>query len=618
MAEVAIFESRENKIDADIKAEVSRIRGIEPMDLPSADTAIVRSYIRKIEGDYNVERAKTDTDNAIDLLYIAYNTTPQREGDVRATISELMSKMILAQKASQSVMGRAMSISGLIVKRLDDVVPDWIDIRKANERAEIKGFVTEDVIKVATEIKAHALTIRDQLLSIAATYDGIIKDLVTATSKSEKALSAQLKEKAAIEKEINEANAKREQLESLVNDLKEEVAKFDKMARDYESRANTAEQRAFVMSIVRVGAQMISQAIPAIAMAAAGPAPMLASSALGALSGPPPARPAGDAADAGKAAESAQTRTRISEQRAEIKRSDEKVAALRADIANLESEKAKLAPGDGDGADPARKDAAAGSAIQIAEYDKRIKVKADELKAQEGARAGLEEAVKSLQGSLDAVDKGMGKLSDEQQQQAANLRDMQMRMLDKAETYEKERRNQSAELVKINALLKGKRTEDETIQLAIKSLNLSLSALKRTKEIVEEVAYFFKSFADFMEGVAMEASAQVDGIELVSNDKPIRDARLKHLVASIDGFFITQTAEWRAVATVSEKFQRSFADGWSKLNKLSGDYITGDRLTAYLETASVRLSAIVAERDAATQQKLASFEAYRAQMRESA
>ena len=64
---------------------------------------------------------------------------------------------------------------------------------------------------------------------------------------------------------------------------------------------------------------------------------------------------------------------------------------------------------------------------------------------------------------------------------------MQMNMLDKADQYEKERRTQSAELVKISALLKGQRSQQETIQLAIKSLNLSLSALKRTKEIVEEM-----------------------------------------------------------------------------------------------------------------------------------
>lgn len=64
-----------------------------------------------------------------------------------------------------------------------------------------------------------------------------------------------------------------------------QVAEFEKKAREYEKRANTAEQRAFIMSIVRVGAQMISSAIPAIAMAAGGPASMLASSVGGALSG---------------------------------------------------------------------------------------------------------------------------------------------------------------------------------------------------------------------------------------------------------------------------------------------------------------------------------------------
>lgn len=623
-AQMLEFESREAQINADIRSGVDRIRSASPIALPAPEADLVRSYVQKIQGTYNVDRAKADTDNAIDLLYIAYNTTPQTEGDVRNNISALMNKVITAQQDSERTMRGAMRVANNIVTSLDDAFAEWVDAKESGSEAEIRRFVSTDLVGVATEIKTKALKIRDELLAIAGAYDDIIRDNVAATAVSEKALSAQLRQKAAVEKEMNEANARREQLESLVTDLKEQVAKFDKMARDYEARASTAEQRAFVMSIVKVGAQMISQAVPAIAMAAGGPAPMLATSALSALSGPAPAKTEPTSSGAGggggdtKASEQLQIQNKVSEQKAEIRKVEDKAAALKADITTLTAERDKIAPPATDGASPAQPAATAGQTAQIAEYEKRIKAKTDELKAQETERARLQEAVTSLQSSLGALEKGAAKLSDEQQQQAASLRDMQMRMLDKVEAYENERRNQSAELVKVNALLKGKRQEDDSIELAIRSLNLSLSGLKRMKEIVEEIAFFFKSFADFMDEVAMEASDQLDRIEAVADVEVIRKNRLAQLVRSVDDFFIKQTAEWRAAGVVADRFSRSFADGWSKLNKLSGEYITGDRLSAYLEGASIKLTAIVAERDAAADQKIASLNAYRARMQETA
>ncbi len=405
-----------------------------------------------------------------------------------------------------------------------------------------------------------------------------------------------------------------------MNDLKSQVAEFEKKARDYEQRANTAEQRAFVMSLVRIGAQMISIAVPAIAMVAGGPAPMLASS-LGGLLGGQTGAQGGQAtsqestgAGPGKdnTADSARTQTKLSEGKAELKKSEDKRDALKTEIKTLEDSKAKLAAQSG-GADPG-----SGKAAEVAELDKRIAARTAELKAQEEAIAKQKEIISSLQASLDALDKGLGKLTEEQQQQATSLRQIQMQMIDKAEAYEKERRTQSAELIKITALLKGKRSEDETLQLTIRSLNLSLTALKRMKEIVEEIAFFFKSFADFMQSIADEADHQVTSIDNVAQLETIRKNRLAQLVRSVDEFFIRQSAQWNAVTIVSDRFNKSFADGWSKLNKLSGEYITGDKLNAYLQTASARLQAIVAEREAASDAKIASLNAYRESLAKSA
>lgn len=641
MPTVTAFESREAKLNNEIEAQVKQIRERDPLELPNRNAAIVDCYVQKIEGTYNVARAKKDTDNAIDLLYIAYNTTPQNEGEIRVKISGIMDGLLKAQADSERTMARAMRIADGVLGDLNNYLPDWLDVKEGKDMEEMKNFVKSDLLTLAGKIKAQALSIREELCAVAAAYDGLIKQTAAATATSEVALGKRLDAKAKIEEEINTANADRERIESLVADLKTEVDKFDKLAKAYEERAKTAEERAFIMSIVRVGAQVVSAAIPAVAMAASGPGSMLAASALGRT------KEAKDSDDAGgstaskgdgkkdNTAEVIKTKTDISEKAAAVEKSTKKVADLKQKKADLKKdleEEAKKNP----------KKSAAPKKPQNAKADKdaktdddedevkdddseaekglkeRIKTTKQELDKEEKELGKLEIALAGLKASLDALDKGLGALSAEQKDQAGSLRTLQMKMLDKAEAYEKERRDQSAQLVKITALLKGKRTQEETIQLCIKSLDLSLTALKRAKEIVEEIAFFFKSFADFMQTVANEAASQVDLLQRTAEMEQIRANRLKELLKSVDVFFIKQAGEWSATHTVSDKFNQSFSSGWSKLNKLSGKYITGDELTAYLKAASAKIEEIVEERDAAARQKITALDHYRQQLRGSA
>lgn len=515
-----------------------------------------------------------------------------------------------------------------VLRALRNSFPDWLDAKKANNAEEIKGFISEDLAELTGDITARATEVKEELEAIATTYDAIIKDTVSATKSSEVALSARLKDKAAVAKEVNEADAERARLDALVSDLKEEVQKFDKMARDYESRAQTAEERAFIMSIVQVGAQVVSAVIPAFAMAAGGPASAIAASTRGAVGGL-----TGDKGGAGKdeddnkdsTAEVIKAKKDVSEKKKEVETSEKKVKELEEQVANLEKEldkevqKTVESDADADADDkPAGGDAKPDDSAVVQSIKTRVDEAKKDLKAEKEAYSKLKTALTSLRDGLNAAEKGLGKLSDDQKSQANNLRELQIKMLDKAEAYEKERRSQSAELAKINALLKGKRSQEETIQLCIKSLNLSISALKRTKEIVEEIAFFFKSFADFMAQIAKEATDEMKDAQSATAKAAIRSSRLATLVTSIDEFFIRQISEWNATKIVADKFNQSFAAGWSKLNKLSGEYIKGDELVAYLKHASVLLESIVAERETAAKQKIVAIDDYRKQIRESA
>lgn len=601
--------SVEFDINKRIDSQLETILGTAPVRLPAGDHALIGDYVRKIEGTYDVSRSKEDTDNAIQLLYIAYNTTPQEEGKIRVGIDALMSRLIATQQESELKMRSAVKDTDRILKSLRELFADWEEARDSNDVEELKAFVGEDLFDLAKEIKGRAERISADLAKIAETYDGIISETTKATSQGEQALATRLKNKADIEKEISKNNAEREKLESLVKDLQADISKYEKLANEYKSQAETAEERAFIMSIVRVGAQMISAAIPAITAgitgAATGGTSLVAASAVNTARQLLNSETAGTEDD---------TTALVIEKKKEI-------ADKKADKIKAEREKAELVK---KGKELVTEKESIENSTELDEDNKKTKLTAvknridsneAEIKEKDEKISAASTALNALNAALKSLDKSMGEMADKQEQQATNLRALQMKMLEKVEAYEQEKRNQAAELVKINALLKGQRTEEETIQLAIKSLNLSLVALKRVREIIVEISFFFKSFADFMQQVMNNANDHAQLLQKVLDQDKLTKSYTKRVIHNTDDFFVTQTAQWQAVEIVSAKFVDNFKDGWSKLNKLSGTYLTGDQLKAYLDVAAGQIEEISFKRKEAATAKLAELSRYRDQIK---
>ena len=117
-----------------------------------------------------------------------------------------------------------------------------------------------------------------------------------------------------------------------------------------------------------------------------------------------------------------------------------------------------------------------------------------------------------------------------------------------------------------------------------------------------------------MQLIIDDAQERVDDYDRAGSSAALRRNRLNQLIATTDRFFVTQSGQWHAVGAVSAEFAQIFNDGWSKLNKLSGSYITGDELKAYLVQASYQLKVIAEDREAASNQRIASLNDYRAEL----
>jgi chromosome segregation ATPase len=598
------FQSRQALLSSRIDTAAEKLRSAAEMVLPGSDAHIVALSVERIQGSYDVTRAKRDTDHAVDLLYIAYNTTPQKHGGIRVQISSLMSALIKAQQDSALAMSRAIATAKEINGILEDSFPEWLDIRgpvsggtgTPEQIDELRGFIKTDLTAIAERIRSKALDMQKSLLDTATAYGKIIEDAERVTSHSELALSENINEREALQREIDQNNAQREKLGQLVADLQTEVEKFDRMAKDFEAKANTAEERAFVMSIVRVAAGVVSSVVAPIAMLGSG-------GVLGAATrSTTPAR--GDTGGGEDAEAQATAQSKLADLQSERRSLKTETETLQQEIAQL---KADSKP-DEQVTEP-KTEARPGEMAQAA-LDARIREREQALADRQARLATLDEAIGKLEAAMAAASKAVGQLSDEQRAQESNLREMQMRMLERAEAFEKERRTQAAELMRINVLLKGQQTQEETLQLAVQSLSLSIGALKRMQEIVKEIAFFFQSFADFMAAVASDAGRQLERFEQAQNGA-LRTHAMRSLVQSTDTFFIKQAADWHAAGKVSGLFNQSFANGWSRLNKLSGTYLTGPALAAYLREAGTALAQISEERQQRSSVQIAEIQQYR-------
>ncbi|QVM93704.1 hypothetical protein JYG34_12070 [Pseudomonas entomophila] len=456
-------------------------------------------------------------------------------------------------------------------------------MKASGEAEEIRQFVSADLLKLAREIVRKAEGVRNSLGVIVDTYEQILREIEEVMASSEMALSETLEANRQIKAEIAEANARRGMLDSLVADLQGQITRFEQQANAYGQQAKSAEQKAFWAGVLKSFTQVLSAVVPIAAMAATGGGSAL----LGAASVGVMANQNKGGIDPSKLVEKANLENqRIRQQKA--------VADQAREIAGLEKKRDEAT------SDLLREQLDEALIGEHAELEDK-KAKLDAIEAQ------LSELLRTLEDFA-------GEVSQQLREQASSLRVLERQMLDKVEEYERVKREQAAELIRITLLLDGQRSEQQSIELAVKSLNLSVAALKRSKEIVVEIAFFFKSFSDFLQLIIDDALERVEAYEDAGERETLRRFYLEQLLASTDQFFVTQAAQWLAVGVVSDEFVQVFNDGWSKLNTLSGKYITGDELEAYLEQASLQLKAIAEDREAASRQRLSSLDSYREEL----
>lgn len=607
MSEPKAQKSRLVMLNNSIDYESNSIAKIDPLALPLPESKLTQLYIEKIKNTYNISRVPQDTSAAIDLLYISYNATPQEESEIRNKITDIINDLEKALDDASLAMLGAASGANRVLNRIKESFPDWLIDRKPDSKTGLldlkktKEYYKDDFVAIAKAINKEATKLADELKKVSKQYDDIINKINDTTKLSETVLGKRIKDEKQLKKDLISMKSDQAALEVSISVLKGYVEKYNKLSESFEKQATRAEDRAFVLSLVQIGAQAIAAAIPPIAAAATasstGGASVIAAGALNASTHgeKDSATNADDHGEIQKTHDIMDKEKELNVVGAEIKELNKRIAELESDL-NKEKDDAK-------------------NPQSISNIESEISKKKDILEKKKKARTTLTTSIAALHDALKATDEKMSKFIENTKSTASSLRELQMKMLDKAEEYEKDRMKQNSELTKINVLLKGKLDEQDTLQLTVRSLNLSIVAIHRAKQIIDEISVFFQNFVLFIQSQIDDNSRTLEYFEESLAKENIRESRLENLKLNADIFFIKRQAEWLAISVVAEIVESSFSTNSKQLKALQGNYLHDKDLTIFLESAAQRIEKIVADQNKKSDAKILDLDESRKEIR---
>ena len=433
-------------------------------------------------------------------------------------------------------------------------------------------------------------------------YNQIIADVDSSITNSELIKSNNLAEKKKIESEINAQQAEQAKLDEIVRSLATKIAYFETKANEFGKRAKDAGDRAFATQIVGSITQAIASAVPAAALMATGTKSAIIASTIGQATGvAQQIAPTAQQIAPTEGGEAKETPTRTDEEKKvetqqalqQARRTESELSSdlttLQGALEELETKITK--------ADDKPDQVLVG---QKTEVESQITNKQQELTHNNTKINQLTEQLDKIENGLRKTAEGLNELGKQQKSDADMLYELQNEMLKKSVEYEERRIENSGELARIVQLLKTRKVDEDTVDLAIRSLNLSISALKQAQSIVENIRVFFEALAAFLNEVQEEIKDAVKryGYLETKEKQALTDNKINRSVKGLLSFFVRQAGEWRAIQAIAQKYEDAFENGFVWLNENAGKYLVGASLNEFLEEAWQRLATILNARTA--------------------
>jgi len=555
--------------------------------LPKSDSALVHFYQQNVEKDYNVDNSKKDIESCIELLHIAYTSTPMEASEIRIKIEEIQQDIIDAQSNAEIAMINAKEKA----KNIIEDIRDNFEILHTLNESEKKEFMLNDFSPMVISIHDEAMLIYKDLLKVSNSFDNISQKALQVTNKSQTYLGAEMKDRKETEETIKKFKADEAELKSKLDDFVKAIKKYNDLAKSFEKKADKADDRAFIMGLVQIGANVLSSvtsvATSAIVMSTGGPAIGNASRSVKEFTSND-TKTSDDSSDGKKDLED----IKLNKKNDELKRDkiEEKLDSIKEDIKIKKSKLAEISK-------KAVEDIIVKAKVEQLEKDlKELNIT---FELENKSLIKINATIKTLSDSLAKLSDTASTIRKQEKDSSDKFRDLQMDFLNKAEKYEELKTKDAGQLAKLKVLLDTQSGKKKSIELTIQTLILSIKALKRMKSIIAEIGFFFSTFALSLKQIADEATRESKLIEKskLSEKSDHLSFNAKKLFKKIDVFMIVQYAEWNVTQNLSSKFVTVFGDGRVMMNDLAGTYLDEKEREVFIHKASKRIEEIAKSRE---------------------
>jgi len=542
--------------------------------LPPPDSKLVTDERARVLKTIKLEKLIEGLSRTGDLINLAYNATPAKFGNLRAPMAKLQDRFGgLCAKCIQEMDSVAEATRAILpnITRTFTFLLDGKD---------------ELAISFLSRCAAQAQKLSDSVGSLAKEFDALADETMKILSDAELERGVQIQKAEELRAKAKDLEAKTAEAKLLAEKLAESKKELQRLYDQAKEKAETAENRAFALSMVSAIMKPLGEGLGAFASAysqSANPLSRLM----------PPATPKKTKTDKdeppkGKpeSKEELEVKKGTAEKALEAAKAKKKAADTAVETAKKRVTTAKTSVEGAEKAVTEAKDEkekkAATETLSTAKAEKSdadvvLENKEKDQKTaateEEKAESNLKAIMAALQGlgkAVSEVGTAVGQMGNDYNAAAEGYRKEKLKYLDMLMEKQDKERETLASMQRYAIEMKNMGEQEQTAEVTASALFQAIAALKQVVVVLRDASLFWSNMAEHCKRLANPAMKQ--DIEDFKNE----DRETKLAIYREDSFkesVVRYYAGWIALQSIAEQYMRETAEVRERVKSDFANYL---------------------------------------------
>jgi chromosome segregation ATPase len=556
--------------------------------IPEKTSKIVQDEKNRVLKSIKLDKLIRNLNRIGDLLNLAFNSTPEKFGELRASIagvhqrfrplcSKCERQMDSIKRSTESILPNLQMTFTLLLEEEEDVALEFLE--RCSEDAQ---------------------ALADGCSSLAEEFDKLGTDTGTALGEAEVKKGEEIKLKQELKQKAADLEAKTKRAKELAKLLAESRTELQKLYEEAKEKAETAEDRAFALAIVSAVLQPIGEGLGAAAGAFAG---VMTKSQMpgGNIPLPTPTpdqsreqKPAKKGADKPK-----KTKEELivdqEEAKEEEKTARQKYTELKQEFDDAEAEYNELV----ETAAKAKEKGKEKDAKSAKRKARRKKTDLDNLKERlDAAKQALDEAetkanaiATALKAGGDAIaqmGENLGQVGSDYAKIAEGYRKEKLHYLDMMMEKQKLEHEALANIEEYAERMENIGKQEQTAVMVVTALFQAIAALRQVVVVLQDASKFWSNMAEACTNLAKaDVKKNINSFKKLKKETKIKMYTGKQFKEQVVRYY----AGWSAIGVIAEEYAAETARIYDKVGEDFGQYLSPDQA----RKVTVKLGSLVAE-----------------------